>query len=443
MAVKLSPLFMDAQLINAIPANGAKLFTYAAGSTTKQTTYTDSTGSVANSNPIILNSRGEPPNPIWLTSGQTYKFVFTASTDTDPPSSPIRTIDNISGVNDTSLQIDQWVASSSVPTYISTSSFTVAGDQTSSFQIGRRVKLNVTAGTVLGYISSSVYGALTTVGVTLDSGVLDSGLSSVSLGLLTPNNPSTPLLTDSYPIVSGNSDKSKKLKFEIDGFTTATTRTITWPDKDLTPADAADISNKLLGIVTYTASGTASASDVGKLTYLNAATAQTLTLPAVASCPIGTVLSYVNIIGLGTWTIQRGGSALIFGMGGNSLTSIQLTPQSSIQFTNDGTNWVQISASNLNLLGTNGTSYTSAVNYLAATDGFVFGRCFSSGTPMSLTVFSDSTTTPTTTLLECGTNTGTNNYWIPFCAPIKKGNYWRIVMGAGSAPTINFTPMGV
>jgi hypothetical protein len=193
MAYKLAPIFNDAQQINSIAANGGLLFTYVAGSVnTKQTTYTDITGTVPQANPIVLNSRGEPSSPIWLTTGQAYKFVFAPSTDTDPPTSPIRTIDNITGINDASISIDQWVSSGVAPTYVSASSFTLAGDQTTAFHVGRRLKLTVTAGTVYGTISTSVFGALTTIGVTLDSGVLDAGLSAVSYGLLTETNPSLP-----------------------------------------------------------------------------------------------------------------------------------------------------------------------------------------------------------------------------------------------------------
>ena len=131
--VKLSPVFNEATLINGIPASGAKVFVYAAGSTTKQASYTDSTGTVAQANPIILNTRGEPASPIWLTAGLNYKFVLAASTDTDPPSSPIRTIDNISGVNDASVSIDQWIPSGLTPTYISATQFSFPGDQTNTF----------------------------------------------------------------------------------------------------------------------------------------------------------------------------------------------------------------------------------------------------------------------------------------------------------------------
>jgi hypothetical protein len=187
---KLSSLYNDAQLINGIPATGGLLFTYAAGSSTKQTTFTDQAGLTAQSNPIVLNARGEPAQPIWLTEGQSYKFVFSPATDSDPPVSPIRTIDNITGINDASLTIDQWIDSALTPTYVNATQFTLPGDQTSAFQVNRRIKATVTAGTVYGYISVSAFAALTTVTVVLDSGTLDSGLSSVQLGLLTPSNTS-------------------------------------------------------------------------------------------------------------------------------------------------------------------------------------------------------------------------------------------------------------
>ena len=39
--------------------SGCKLFSYSAGSTTKQSTFTDSTGGTPNGDPTILNTRGE------------------------------------------------------------------------------------------------------------------------------------------------------------------------------------------------------------------------------------------------------------------------------------------------------------------------------------------------------------------------------------------------
>lgn len=61
------------------PLVGGKLYTYAAGTTTPLATYTDSTGATANTNPIILDARGECS--LWCGAAQ-YKFVLRDSLDT-------------------------------------------------------------------------------------------------------------------------------------------------------------------------------------------------------------------------------------------------------------------------------------------------------------------------------------------------------------------------
>jgi len=78
---------------NGNPAVGFKLFTYAAGTTTKLATYIDSGGLTPNTNPIVLNFRGEAR--IWIDPTLSYKFTLAPSTDTDPPGNPIWTVDNI------------------------------------------------------------------------------------------------------------------------------------------------------------------------------------------------------------------------------------------------------------------------------------------------------------------------------------------------------------
>lgn len=84
----LSPVakmqFLDAA---GAPLAGGLVYTYAAGTTTPLATYTDSSGGTANSNPIVLDSRGEAN--IWL-SATTYKFKLCDSTNTE-----IWTVDNI------------------------------------------------------------------------------------------------------------------------------------------------------------------------------------------------------------------------------------------------------------------------------------------------------------------------------------------------------------
>lgn len=56
---------------NGDPLVGGRLYTYAAGTTTPLPTYTDNTGATPNTNPIILDSRGEAN--VWL-GASTYKF---------------------------------------------------------------------------------------------------------------------------------------------------------------------------------------------------------------------------------------------------------------------------------------------------------------------------------------------------------------------------------
>lgn len=78
---------------NGVILSGGKLYSYAAGTTTPQTTYTSSSGATAHANPIILDSAGRVPGgEIWLTA-VSYKFVLNTSTDV-----LIATYDNIVGI---------------------------------------------------------------------------------------------------------------------------------------------------------------------------------------------------------------------------------------------------------------------------------------------------------------------------------------------------------
>lgn len=98
MSVNLSPLggagwqFLDN---NGNPLVGGLLYTYAAGTTTPQATYTTAAGNVANANPIVLDSAGRVANQMWLTAGVSYKLELKTSTGTS-----LWTKDNIDGIND-------------------------------------------------------------------------------------------------------------------------------------------------------------------------------------------------------------------------------------------------------------------------------------------------------------------------------------------------------
>lgn len=75
--------------LNGAPLLGGLLYTYAAGTTTPLTSYTDSTGLIANTNPIVLDSRGEAN--VWL-GAAIYKFALYTSAGV-----LIWTVDNING----------------------------------------------------------------------------------------------------------------------------------------------------------------------------------------------------------------------------------------------------------------------------------------------------------------------------------------------------------
>jgi hypothetical protein len=95
MAVNLSPIGNGQQFFDntGLPLNGGLIYTYQAGSTTPLATYTDINGTIANANPIVLDSSGRLPNEVWLTYGFFYKFVVKTSAAVT-----LGTYDNIYGI---------------------------------------------------------------------------------------------------------------------------------------------------------------------------------------------------------------------------------------------------------------------------------------------------------------------------------------------------------
>lgn len=100
MTVALSPVagagwqFFDN---SGLILSGGLLYVYSAGTTTPVTTYQDSAGTVAHTNPIVMDSAGRIPSEVWLTTGAAYKFVLKTST-----SVTLWTMDNLRGLNDVS-----------------------------------------------------------------------------------------------------------------------------------------------------------------------------------------------------------------------------------------------------------------------------------------------------------------------------------------------------
>jgi len=78
---------------NGVPLAGGLIYTYQAGSSTPLATYQDNAGTIANANPIVLDSAGRVPNEIWLLSGYSYKFIVQSASGTS-----LITLDNLYGI---------------------------------------------------------------------------------------------------------------------------------------------------------------------------------------------------------------------------------------------------------------------------------------------------------------------------------------------------------
>jgi hypothetical protein len=170
---------------NGEPLSGGQLDTYEEGSSTPKASFTDGTGGVSNANPVVLDAAGRAE--VWL-EGK-YKIRLRNS------SGAVQwTMDNIAGVGFVAPAAipDEWTEfSDSSPTFVDETNFSVAGDKRTTFQVGRRVRAIVAAGTLYGRITVSAFTSVTTVTVVWDSGVLDTGLSAVAVGFLSTTNKAT------------------------------------------------------------------------------------------------------------------------------------------------------------------------------------------------------------------------------------------------------------
>lgn len=193
MTANISPVgnsqFLD---VNGNPLSGGKLYTYEAGTTTPLAAYTTAEGDVPQPNPVILNSLGTLDDPLYLANGVPYKIIVKTSAGV----SLGLEYDDIYGVAAADTTADEWLEFTGTFTYVSSTSFTVSGDQTSIFQVSRKLKTQNTAGIAYSNIASATYSAPdTTVTVTNTFLTLDSGLSQIWYGFLEPTHSSIPETT--------------------------------------------------------------------------------------------------------------------------------------------------------------------------------------------------------------------------------------------------------
>lgn len=188
MAVLLSPVggaaaqFLDN---NGNPLLAGKLYTYVAGTTTNQATYTSSSGVTPHTNPIILDAGGRVPGgEIWLTDGLQYKFVLKNANDV-----LIGTYDNLVGINSnfvnflTETEVQTATAGQTVFTLTtmqyqpSTNNLSVFVDGVNQID-GATYSYVETSSTVVTFTAGLHVGALVkfTTAQTLSTGVTDASL---------------------------------------------------------------------------------------------------------------------------------------------------------------------------------------------------------------------------------------------------------------------------
>ncbi len=94
----------------------------------------------------------------------------------------------------------QWADLGHAPVYISATEFTVSGDQTAVYHVGRRMRATGSAPFVIhGSVTAASYLSETTVTVAWDSGGLDNTLNRVEVGILTAANPAMPRASATAP----------------------------------------------------------------------------------------------------------------------------------------------------------------------------------------------------------------------------------------------------
>lgn len=177
---------------NANPLAGGLVYVYVAGTTTPDASYPTYANALAgttpNANPVVLDANGRAQ--IWLQAERRYKIVVKDSTG----AVTYQTMDDYSpGQGYPGSFLSEWVLFQAAPVaFVSGNSFKVTGyDASLILSSSRRVKCQVTAGTVYGTISRVTFATDTTVTVALDSGALDAGLSAVYFGLVSgPGSPS-------------------------------------------------------------------------------------------------------------------------------------------------------------------------------------------------------------------------------------------------------------
>ena len=240
---KISPYaFLQEFDNNGEPLAGGLLYTYDAGTATPKATYTDSDEGTANDNPVVLDAYGRAD--VWLTTGA-YKFILKTS----------------AGV--TIKEVDDIVGEASNVFGASVTTVTTSIAVTDVYQNG---VLNCTSAVTLslldvataneGFLFSVKNSSSGSVVIDPDGAELIDGAATITMtagesalivcdgtkwiSLFYEEN-NTGQFADDLFRIQDNADATKQIAFEGSGIDTATTRTMTIPNKDGTVATLSDI----------------------------------------------------------------------------------------------------------------------------------------------------------------------------------------------------------
>lgn len=176
-------------------AAGYKLFSYDHGTQNLVDVFKNSDFSQIHTNPIILDTYGLPPSPIFIEMGKSYRFILAPPGNTHFPANIMYDWDGVRGGADVDRSDPiEFIVDVEPASGTSASAFTVNGDARRVFSVGRRVRCEV-SGSLLTYgtVVSSVYdGSTTTVTLIVDSSPITMSLTGVRVSILTAKESALP-----------------------------------------------------------------------------------------------------------------------------------------------------------------------------------------------------------------------------------------------------------
>jgi hypothetical protein len=259
---------------NGVMLSGGLVYSYVAGTSTPQSTYTTSAGNVAHANPIVLDASGRVPSggEVWATDLAGYKFVLKTSAAVT-----IGTYDNLTtGVSASTLMYDQGgvgavsrTVTSKLQEWISVEDFGAVADGVTDSTAAFNAALLAAGGQYVFvpsgayYISGLVTGAFFSVGsVTINNGTVVT-ITNLTQVFVTPPGPADDiLLSNGTSWVSASNrvfPTGTKMLFVQTAAPTGWTKILTDNDSALRVVSGSVSSGGTVGFIASIASSTSGA----------------------------------------------------------------------------------------------------------------------------------------------------------------------------------------